>query len=115
MVNRVILVGNLCSDPEVRALADGRHVARLRLATHAVRGRDEEGNRKEETEFHTIVLFGRLAEVAGDYLRKGRLVFAEGRLQHRSWEGTDGQKRYATEILADNLQMLGPKPDEAVA
>ena len=115
MVNKVILVGNLCSDPDVRALADGRHVATLRLATNTYRGRDEDGNRKEDTEFHTLKLFGRPAEIAGSYLRKGSLLYAEGRLQHRSWEGADGQKRYTTEVLADTFQMLGPKPEEAVA
>jgi single-strand DNA-binding protein len=115
MVNKVILVGRLCSDPDVRALPDGRHVTNLRVATNTFGGRDEDGNRKEHTEFHRVVLFGRQAEVAGNYLRKGSLLYAEGRLQHRSWDGADGQKRYTTEVLADDFQMLGPKPEEAAA
>lgn len=115
MVNKVILVGNLCADPELRALPDGRHVANLRVATNTYLGRDEEGNRKEGTEFHTLVVFGRPAEVAGAYLRKGSLLYAEGRLQHRSWEGADGQKRHASEVVADRFQMLGGKPEEAIA
>jgi single-strand DNA-binding protein len=115
MVNRVILVGNLCADPELRALPDGRRVANLRLATNTYLGRDEEGNRKEDTEFHTLVVFGRSAEVAGTYLRKGSLLYAEGRLQHRSWEGADGQKRHVSEVVADRFQMLGGKPEEAIA
>ena len=113
MVNKVILVGNLCADPDVRALADGRHVANLRVATHAYLGRDDDGNRKQATEFHTLVVFGRPAEVAGTYLRKGSLLYAEGRLQHRSWEGADGQKRYASEVVADRFEMLGGKPEDA--
>jgi single-strand DNA-binding protein len=114
MVNKVILVGNLCADPDVRALSDGRHVANLRVATNTYLGRDEDGNRKEAAEFHTVVVFGRSAEVAGTYLRKGRLLYAEGRLQHRTWEGADGQKRHATEVVADRFQMLGSKPEEAI-
>jgi single-strand DNA-binding protein len=115
MVNKVILVGNLCADPDVRALADGRHVANLRVATNTFLGRDEDGSRKEGTEFHTVVVFGRSAEVAGTYLRKGSLLYAEGRLQHRTWDGADGQRRHTSEIVADRFQMLGPRAEEAVA
>jgi single-strand DNA-binding protein len=111
MFNRVILVGRLCADPEVRATPDGLHVANLRLATNTYAGRDEAGKRKEHSDFHNVVLFGGLAEIAGSYLRKGRLVYAEGRLQHRTWEGQDGQKRHASEIVAETLQMLGPRAD----
>lgn len=113
MVNKVILIGRLTADPEVRATPKGTQVANLRVATNSYSGRDEEGNAKEQTEFHSLVLFGRQAEVAGEYLRKGRLIFADGRLQTRSWEDKEGVKRYSTEVLVDNLQMLGPKPSEA--
>jgi len=115
MVNRVILVGNLAADPEVRATPKGTYVANLRLATHSYAGKDEEGNRKEQTEFHHLVVFGKAAEFAGQYLQKGRLVSAEGRLQTRSWEDTGGQKRYRTEVLVEDLRSLGPKPQEAAA
>ncbi len=115
MVNKVILVGRLTADPEVRATAKGTHITNLRIATNSYSGKDEEGNRKEHTEYHSLVLFGRQAEVAGDYLRKGRMVYADGRLQNRSWDGADGQKRYATEVVVESLQMLGPKPEEASA
>jgi single-strand DNA-binding protein len=111
MFNRVILVGRLCADPEVRATAEGLHVASLRLATNTYAGRDDEGNRKEHRDFHNVVLFGGLAEIAGSYLRKGRLVYTEGRLQHRTWEGQDGQKRHTSEVVAETLQMLGPRSD----
>ncbi|HKV88273.1 MAG TPA: single-stranded DNA-binding protein [Candidatus Dormibacteraeota bacterium] len=115
MVNRVILVGNLAADPEVRATPKGTYVANMRLATHSYVGKDDEGNRKEQTEFHHLVAFGKMAEFAGQYLHKGRLVSAQGRLQTRSWEDTAGQKRYRTEVLVEELQPLGPKPQEAAA
>lgn len=115
MVNKVILVGRLTSDPEVKALPTGGHVATLRVATNTYGGRDEEGGRKEYTEYHQLVLFGRLAEVAGTYLRKGRLVYADGRLRHRSWDGEDGRKRYVSDVVVDVLQMLGPRSDDAAA
>lgn len=112
MFNKVILVGRLTADPEVRALPAGNHVTTLRLATNTYAGRDEQGGRRELTEYHSLVTFGRLAEVAGNYLRKGRLVYAEGRLQHRSWEGEDGKKRQVCEVVVDSLQMLGPRTPE---
>lgn len=110
MVNKVILIGRLTADPEVRATPKGTQVANLRIATNSYSGKDDAGNVKEHTEFHTLVLFGRQAEVAGEYLRKGRLVFADGRLQTKAWEDKEGVKRYSTEVLVDNLQMLTPKP-----
>jgi single-strand DNA-binding protein len=115
MLNKVILVGNLAADPEVRATAKGTYVANLRLATHSYAGKDEEGNRKEQTEFHHLVAFGKTAEFAGQFLHKGRLVSVEGRLQTRTWEDTAGQKRYRTEVVIDELHPLGPKPQEAAA
>jgi len=115
MVNKVILVGNLAADPEVRATPKGTYVANLRLATHGYAGKDDEGNRKEQTEFHHLVAFGKTAEFVGQHLHKGRLVSAEGRLQTRSWEDTAGQKRYRTEVVVEELHPLGPKPHEAAA
>jgi single-strand DNA-binding protein len=113
MVNKVTLLGRLTADPDVRATPNGTHVANLRLATNEYGARDEAGTRREHTEFHTLVLFGRPAEVAGSYLRKGRLLYADGRLRTRSWEAADGGKRHATEVLVDSFQMLEPKEQEA--
>lgn len=116
MINKVILVGNLTADPEVRASPKGVYVANLRLATNTYTGKDESGNRKEQTEFHRLVLFGRQAEFAGEFLRKGRLLYAEGRLQTSSWDdAATGTKKYRTEIVVDTLQLLGPKPQEVAA
>lgn len=114
MVNKVILIGRLTADPEIRATASGIHVANLRIATNAYGGRDQDGRRKERTEFHSLVLFGRQAEVAGDFLRKGRLIFADGRLQTRTWEDGEGQKRQSTEVVVERFKILGPRPGEAV-
>ncbi len=114
MVNKVILVGRLTADPEVRATPSGMHVANLRLATNTYGGKDEDGNSREHTEFHRLVLFGKQAQVAADYLRKGRLLYADGRLQHRSWDDADGRKHFSSEVIVDTLQMIGPKPEEAV-
>ncbi|MDQ6743424.1 MAG: single-stranded DNA-binding protein [Candidatus Dormibacteraeota bacterium] len=112
MVNRVTLVGRLTADPEVHTTAGGTQVASLRLATNEYGGKDESGVRREHTEFHTLVLFGRQAEVAASYLRKGRLLYADGRLRSRSWDAADGSKRHATEIVLDSFQMLSGKPEE---
>lgn len=112
MVNRVTLVGRLTADPELRTTAGGTQVANLRLATNEYGGKDESGVRRQHTEFHTLVLFGRQAEVAGAYLRKGRLVCADGRLRSRTWDGGDGSKRHSTEILLDSFQILSGKSDD---
>jgi single-strand DNA-binding protein len=107
MVNKVILIGNLGRDPEVRSTPSGQQVANFTLATNR-RWRDRDGNRQEQTEWHTIVCWGRQAEVAGQYLTKGRQVYVEGRLQTRSWEDRQsGEKRYRTEVICENFQMLG--------
>ncbi|MBJ7598472.1 MAG: single-stranded DNA-binding protein [Candidatus Nephthysia bennettiae] len=111
MVNRVTLLGRLTADPELRTTPSGTQVANLRLATNEYAGKDESGVRREHTEFHTLVLFGRQAEVAGSYLRKGGLLYADGHLRSRSWDGSDGNKRHATEIVLDSFQMLSGKPD----
>ena len=105
-VNRVMLIGNLGADPELRHTPNQTAVATLSVATKEVRN-DRDGNRQEFTEWHRIVVWGRQAENAAKYLSKGRAVFIEGRLQTRSWEDKNGVKRYSTEIVAQNLQFLG--------
>lgn len=106
-VNKVILIGNLGADPEVRYTQSGTAVANLRIATNE-RWRDRQsGEQQERTEWHRVVLFGKLGEIASEYLRKGSQVFIEGRIQTRKWQGQDGQDRYSTEIVANDMQMLG--------
>lgn len=105
-LNKALLYGNLTRDPEVRALPSGQQVVTFGLATNRSY-RNKEGQQQEQTEFHNIVAFGRLAEVMGQYLKKGRPVFVEGRIQTRSWE-SDGRKNYRTEIVVDNFQ-FGPQ------
>lgn len=111
MVNKVILIGNLGRAPEIRTTQGGQNVARLRLATNR-RWKDQEGNRQEQTEWHDVVCWGRLAEIAGQYLDKGRQIYVEGRIQTRSWDDKQsGDKRYRTEIVCENFQMLGQRGD----
>ncbi len=105
-VNKVILVGNLGRDPEVRYTKDGTAVANLNLATTET-WNDGSGQRQERTEWHKVVAWGKLAEIAKEYLGKGKQVYIEGRLQTRSWEDKEGVKRYTTEIKADQMVMLG--------
>lgn len=108
-VNKVILVGNLGRDPETRYTADGAAITNIAVAT-SDRWKDKaSGEMKEATEWHRVVFFGRLAEIAGEYLRKGRSVYVEGRLRTRKWQDKEGQDRYTTEIVADNMQMLGSR------
>lgn len=106
MVNRVFLIGRLGRDPEVRHTTSGSAVASFSLATDE-RWTDADGNRQTRTEWHNIVAWRKLAEICGQYLRKGRLVFIEGRIQTREWDDRDGNKRRTTEIIASNMQMLG--------
>jgi single-strand DNA-binding protein len=115
LVNKVFLIGNLTADPEVKATPKGVYVANMRLATNTYAGKDEEGNSKEQTEFHQLVAFGKTAEFAGQYLRKGRQIYAEGRLKTTSWVDSAGQKHFRTEIVLDSLNALGPKPQELAA
>jgi single-strand DNA-binding protein len=110
MVNKVILVGNLGRDPEMRSLPSGQPVANFSVATSR-RYKDREGNRKDETEWHNVVCFGKQAEIAGQYLVKGKMIFVEGRIQTRSWEDKEGKKQYRTEIICENFQMLGSRGD----
>ncbi|TNF30023.1 MAG: single-stranded DNA-binding protein [Bacteroidetes bacterium] len=105
-VNKVILVGNLGTDPEVKSLESGTKVATLRLAT-TERYKDRNGNQQEMTEWHNVVLWRGLAEIAEKYLSKGRQVYVEGRIRTRKWTDKDGNDRYTTEILGDNMTLLG--------
>ena len=105
-VNKVILIGNLGADPEVRYSPNGSAVANLRLATTDSWRDRQTGEQQERTEWHRVVFFGKLAEIAGEYLRKGSKVYIEGRLQTRKWQGQDGQDRYTTEVVANDMQML---------
>ncbi len=105
MLNKVTLIGRLGADPEVRYMPAGGAVANITLATN-FRWKDKAGERKETTEWHRVVFFNRLAEIAGEYLKKGGQVYVEGRLQTRKWQGQDGQDRYTTEIIATEMHML---------
>ena len=105
-VNKVILVGNLGRDPEVRYMPNGEAVCNFSIATTDT-WKDKSGARQERTEWHNIVMYRKLAEIAGEYLKKGRPVYVEGRLQTRKWQTKEGQDRYTTEIIADQMQMLG--------
>ena len=107
-VNKVILVGNLGRDPETRYTTGGDAVTNIRVATTDT-WKDKNGEKQEKTEWHTVVFFGRQAEIAGEYLKKGRQVYIEGRLQTRKWQDKEGQDRYSTEIVADRMQMLGSR------
>lgn len=109
MLNKVILIGNLGADPEIRYMPSGGAVANVNLAT-TMRWKDKQsGERKETTEWHRVVFFNRLAEIAGEYLKKGSQIYVEGRLQTRKWQGQDGQDRYTTEIIAGEMHMLGSR------
>ena len=111
-VNKVILIGNLGSDPEVRYTPSGKAVANFRIAT-TEQWTNKEGSKEERTEWHRIVAWGRLGEICGQYLRKGKQVYIEGRLQTRSWDDAEGQKRYMTEVVAQTMQMLGRAGEDA--
>jgi single-strand DNA-binding protein len=113
-VNKVIIVGNLGQDPEVKYMPSGDAVANISLAT-SESWKDKQGQKQEKTEWHRVVIFGKLAEIAGEYLRKGSSVYIEGKLQTRKWQDQSGQDKYSTEIKVDGfdgkMQMLGGKPD----
>ena len=106
-VNKVILIGNLGSDPEVKTTPSGVQVANFSLATSESWTDKASGERKEKAEWHRLVLWRRLAEIAGQYLKKGAKIYIEGKLETRSWEDKEGQKRYTTEVIVDKLEMLG--------
>jgi single-strand DNA-binding protein len=106
-INKVILIGNLGQDPETRYMPSGGAVTNLRLATNESWKDKQTGEQKERTEWHSVAMFGRLAEIAAEYLRKGSQVYVEGRLQTRKWQDKDGNDRYTTEVVANEMQMLG--------
>jgi single-strand DNA-binding protein len=106
-VNKVILVGNLGADPETRSMPSGMTVTNIRIATSESWKDKASGAQQERTEWHSIALFGRLGEIAAEYLRKGSQVFVEGKLRTRKWQDKTGNDRFTTEIIADNMQMLG--------
>lgn len=106
-VNKVILVGSVGKDPEVRYMPDGGCVANISLATNSSWKDKNTGERREDTEWHRVVVYGKLAEIAGEYVKKSRLVYVEGRLKTRKWQDQSGADRYTTEIIADSLQLLG--------
>ncbi len=108
-VNKVILIGNLGNDPDIRYTASGAAVANISLATAESWKDKNTGEQQERTEWHRIVFFGRLAEIVGEYLRKGSQIYVEGRLQTRKWEDKEGKDRYTTEIVANEMQMLGSR------
>jgi single-strand DNA-binding protein len=107
-VNKVILIGNLGRDPETRYLPDGGAVTNVSVATTDT-WKDKSGEKQERTEWHRVAFFGRLAEIAGEYLKKGSPVYIEGRLQTRKWQDKEGQDRYTTEIVANEMKMLGSR------
>jgi len=106
-INKVILVGNLGQDPETKAMPSGMTVCNLRIATSESWKDKQTGEMKEQTEWHSVAMFGRLAEIAGEYLRKGSQVYIEGRLRTRKWQDKSGNDRYTTEIVGNEMQMLG--------
>lgn len=106
-INKVILVGNLGQDPETRYMPNGSAVTNLSIATSESWKDKQTGEQKDRTEWHRVAMFNRLAEIAAEYLRKGSQVYIEGKLRTRKWQGQDGQDRYTTEIIADEMQMLG--------
>jgi len=114
-INKVILIGNLGADPETRAMPSGTTVANLRVATSESWRDKQTGEQQERTEWHRVALFGRLAEIAGEYLRKGSQVYIEGSLRTRKWQDKQGNERYSTEIVGNDLQMLGGRAGAAGA
>ncbi len=109
-VNKVILVGRLGKDPEVRYLPDGGAVCNITLATSETWKDKNTGDKQEKTEWHRVTFYRKLAEIAGEYLKKGREVYVEGRLETRKWTDKEGKDRYTTEIIANEMQMLGGRP-----
>lgn len=112
-INKAILVGRLGKDPEIRYTPSGTAIANFTMAT-SENYKDKDGQKQERTEWHRIVAFGKLAEICGEYLAKGKQVYIEGRIQTRSWDDKDGNKKYMTEIVANTMQMLG-KPEDTSA
>lgn len=109
-VNRVTLIGHLGADPDVRYMPSGKAVTNIRIATSEAWKDRQTGDQQERTEWHTVVLFDKLGEIAGEYLRKGSQVYIEGSLRTRKWQDKEGKDRYTTEVIASQMQMLGGKP-----
>ena len=114
-INKVILVGNLGQDPETRYMPSGKAVTNLRLATSDSWKDKQTGEQREQTEWHSIVMYDRLAEIAAEYLRKGSQIYVEGRLKTRKWQDKEGKDRYTTEIIAGEMQMLGTRGGDRAA
>lgn len=112
-VNKVILVGNLGQDPEMRSTSGGTSVANIRIATSETWKDKQTQEQKERTEWHSVVFFGNLADIVGQYLKKGRQVYVEGQLRTRKWQGKDGSDRYTTEVVASEMQMLGGRQNDS--
>src|SRR4029077_17340934 len=113
MVNRVILVGRLTRDPEIVTSPKGLTIAKLRLATNSY-SKDDDGNRQEDVQYHSLVAFDRLASICQEFLTRGKLIYAEGRLRSHEWDGKDGLRRYTTEVVMDQMKMLSPKTESPV-
>jgi single-strand DNA-binding protein len=109
-LNKVQIIGHLGADPDVRYMPSGKPVANLRIATSETWKDRDTGDKKEKTEWHSVVMFDKLGEIAGEYLRKGSLVYVEGKLQTRKWQDKEGKDRYSTEIVGQQMQMLGGRP-----
>ena len=112
-INKVILVGNLGQDPETRQMPSGGAVTNISLATSAQWKDKQTGEQRERTEWHKVAFFGRLAEIAAEYLSKGSQVYVEGKLRTRKWQDRDGNDRWTTEVIADEMQMLGGRPQQS--
>lgn len=112
-LNKIFLIGNLTRDPESRTLPSGQSISNFGLATNRVWADAETKEKKQQVEFHNVVAFGRLAEICNQYLKKGKLVFIEGRIQTRNWQGQNGETKYRTEIVVEGMQMGPKKPEQA--
>ena len=114
-INKVIVVGNLGADPDTRAMPSGNQVTNISVATSESWNDKVTGDKQERTEWHRVVFYGRLAEIAGDYLKKGSQVYVEGKLQTRKWEDKEGKDRWTTEIIANQMQMLGERMSQGAS
>lgn len=112
-LNKIFLIGNLTRDPESRTLPSGQSVSNFGLATNRIWVDAETKEKKQQVEFHNVVAFGRLAEICNQYLKKGKLVFIEGRIQTRNWQGQNGETKYRTEVIIEGMQMGPRKPEQA--
>ena len=114
-INKVIVVGNLGADPDTRAMPSGNQVTNISVATSESWNDKVTGDKQERTEWHRVVFYGRLAEIAGDYLKKGSQVYVEGKLQTRKWEDKEGKDRWTTEIIANQMQILGKNEESIIS